>query len=120
MYDRYQPEKILCPTIHVHRQHDCSYVDVGTVCYTVSRSMFVWTLPYHTYFLRASLVNVCSLDIVREIEDLKSSKYIKALICFLVLHTRMKEKHQFSSINYSRLLLKKITGTGKITRKRST
>ena len=63
---------------------------------------------------------VLILDIVREIEDLKSSKYIKALICFLVLHTRMKEKHQFSSINYSRLLLKKITGTGKITRKRST
>ena len=28
-------EKILCPTIHVHRHHDCSYVDVGTVCYTV-------------------------------------------------------------------------------------
>ena len=55
-------EKILCPTIHVHRQHDCSYVDVGTVvCYTVSRSMFV-SLPYHTYFLRASLVNVCPLD----------------------------------------------------------
>ena len=51
-------EKILCPTIHVHRQHDCSYVDVGTVCYTVSRSMFVYT-----YFLRASLDNVCSLDL---------------------------------------------------------
>lgn len=50
-------EKILCPTIHVHRQHDCSYVDVGTVCYTVSRSMFVYT-----YYLRASLDNVCSLD----------------------------------------------------------
>ena len=50
-------EKILCPTIHVHRQHDCSYVDVGTVCNTVSRSMFVYT-----YFLRASLVNVCPLD----------------------------------------------------------
>ena len=28
-------EKILCPTIHVYRQHDCSYVDVGTVYYTV-------------------------------------------------------------------------------------
>ena len=37
-------EKILCPTIHVHRQHDCSYVDVGTVRYMVSRSMFVYTL----------------------------------------------------------------------------
>ena len=48
-------EKILCPTIHVHRQHDCSYVDVGTVCYTVSCSMFV--------YLRASLDNVCSLDL---------------------------------------------------------
>ena len=62
-------EKILCPTIHVHRQHDCSYVDVGTVCYTVSRSMFVCTLPYHTYFLRASLVNVCPLDDGRIIDD---------------------------------------------------
>ena len=31
-------EKILCPTKNMmHRQHDCSYVDVGTaVCYTVS------------------------------------------------------------------------------------
>ena len=39
---------------------------------------------------------VLVLDIVRETEDLKSSKYMKALICFLVLPTHLKEK-QFIS-----------------------
>ena len=64
-------EKILCPTIHVHRQHDCSYVDVGTVCYTVSHSMFVWTLPSHAYFSCASLDNVCPLDFTDPLAELQ-------------------------------------------------
>ena len=55
---------------------------------------------------------VLVLDIVRETEDLKSSKNIKALICFLVLPTHMKEK-QFTPINYSGFLLKQATSTGK-------
>ena len=69
-------EKILCPTIHMHRQHDCAYVDVGTVCYTVSHLMFVCTLPYHNYFLRVSLVNICLLN---ELITIDKNKNIKDL-----------------------------------------
>ena len=43
---------------------------------------------------------VLVLDIVRETEDLKSSKYIKALISFLVFPTHVKEK-QYNPIKYS-------------------
>ena len=48
---------------------------------------------------------VLVLDIVRETEDLKSSKYIKALISFLVFPTHVKEK-QYNPIKYSGFILK--------------
>ena len=55
---------------------------------------------------------VLVLDIVRETEDLKSSKYIKALISFLVFPTHLKEK-QYNPINYSGFILKPVSDTGK-------
>ena len=55
---------------------------------------------------------VLVLDIVRETEDLKSSKYIKALISFLVFPTHLKEK-QYNPIKYSGFILKPASETGK-------
>lgn len=55
---------------------------------------------------------VLVLDIIRETEDLKSSKYIKALISFLVFPTHLKEK-RFNPINYSGFILKPASDTGK-------
>ena len=54
---------------------------------------------------------VLVLDIIRETEDLKSSKYIKALISFLVFPTHLKEK-QFNPIKYSGFILKPASETG--------
>ena len=59
-----------------------------------------------------STLRVLVLNIVREIKDLKLSKYIKALICFLVLPTHLKEKH-FTAIKYSGFLLKPASSTRK-------
>ena len=63
---------------------------------------------------KESLYTLCVLvlDIVRETEDLKSGKNIKALICVLVLPTHLKEK-QFNPINYSGIILKQASSTGK-------
>ena len=64
---------------------------------------------------KESLYTLCVLvlDIVRETEDLKSGKNIKALICVLVLPTHLTKEKQFNPINYSGIILKQASSTGK-------
>ena len=64
---------------------------------------------------KGTLYTLCILvlDIIRETEDLKSSKYLKALISFQVFPTHLKEK-QFNPIKYcSGFILKSASKTGK-------
>ena len=107
-------EKILCSTIHEHRHHDCSYVDVGTVlvCYTVfdvSLYLLFARVPWKRlptqlfkYFTKCCPLWLCCFQRIqsttllayRNFENFK--KYVMFMVTITLLElTRELQKHAF-------------------------